>query len=98
MNKLQNRNRVIGILILIFIIIWTWKWIWFYYAYHFTSILWLYMHPDWVILLNILIGVIGFYLGVSLIINRISIKKAIIIVLSLIVFGWIISSLISMFG
>ncbi|MBN1639357.1 MAG: hypothetical protein JW866_10335 [Ignavibacteriales bacterium] len=60
-------------------LIWTGDWSWLFYAYHFTGRLWLFMYPDWVLILNIIFGLIGISIGMRLIIDKTKIKKALLI-------------------
>jgi hypothetical protein len=74
-----NKNSIIGIIVMIFNLIWTGHWIWLLYCYHFTDILWFYIYPNWIIIIHIIIGMIGFIIGIKLVQDKIAIKKAILI-------------------
>ncbi|HBH48076.1 MAG TPA: hypothetical protein DDX98_05520 [Bacteroidales bacterium] len=87
-NKLK---RIIGIVMLVSNIIWTGDWIWLYYGYHYTGKLWYFMYPDWVLFLNIFIGLTGVYLGYRLVKKQISIKAALLIDIPLFSVGFIVT-------
>jgi hypothetical protein len=92
MNKVKNKAKlIIGLLIAAINILWTAHWIWFFYAYHFTSILWLFMYPDWILILNISIGLIGVYVGYSLIKSKMSVLTALITDIPILIMGLIVS-------
>ncbi len=74
-----SKNKIVGVIILIINIIWTGDWIWLFYAYHFTGRLWLFMYPDWILVLNIIFGLIGITIGIRLVKGKILIKKALLI-------------------
>lgn len=91
MRTIKDQFNIIAPwLILIINILWSFHYIWLFYAYHFTNILWLFMYPDWVLIINIIIGFIGIYLGLKLLKKSIGLKKALIIDFVLIVLGTII--------
>lgn len=71
-------------------IIWTGNWVWLFYGYHYTGLLWFFMYPDWILILNTTFGLIGIAIGVGLIKRKIVIKKALIIEISKFIVGfWI---------
>jgi hypothetical protein len=74
-----SKNKIVGVIILIINIIWTGDWILLFYAYHFTGRLWLFMYPDWILVLNIIFGLIGITIGIRLVKGKIFIKKALLI-------------------
>jgi len=93
----KPKNKIIGIIILILNLIWTGHWIWLFYGYHFTDILWFYMYPDWILTLNITIGLIGIIIGIRLIKNKIAIKKALLIEIPILVLAFMNSNIYPMF-
>jgi len=96
MLKQKKINIIIGSIMLIINFLWTAEFIYLFYGYHFTGKLWLYMYPDWVLILNLIIGLIGIFLSVYLIISKIGIKKALIIDIPILIIGLLISYIISM--
>lgn len=46
-----------------------------FYGYHFTSILYLFMVPDWILVLNMLLGIIGIFIGVNTYKSKLKIWK-----------------------
>jgi hypothetical protein len=93
----ETKNKIIGIILLIVNLTWTGHWIWLFYGYYFTGILWLYMIPDWMLILNMIIGLIGIFIGIKLINKKIKIKSALIINLPLLFFGFFISYIFRFF-
>ncbi len=91
MNLVKNLNRITSIIITVINLIWTEHWISLFHDYYFTKILWLYMYPNWVLILNISIGLIGIYIGFRLIKNNIHIFKALSIVITLLILGLLVS-------
>lgn len=93
----ETKNKIIGIIILIVNVIWTGHWIWVFYGYHFTNILWFYMYPDWILILNMIIGLIGIAIGIQLIKDKIVIKKAIVIGIPILILAFLNSYIYPMF-
>jgi hypothetical protein len=91
-----SKNKIIGTIILILNIIWTGDWIWLFYGYHFTGKLWLFIYPDWVLITNMILGILGVIIGINLIKNKIGIKKALIMDIPLLIIGFLISYIIPM--
>jgi hypothetical protein len=55
-----------------------------YYLYNFTSgLLFLFMYPNWVLLLNALLGIIGIYISILLYREKIKVKLFLIVTLAL---------------
>ncbi len=91
MNQLKNKSKqIVGLLIVIINTLWTVHWSLLLLAYHFTSILWLYMLPDWLLILNILIGLWGGYIGYRLIKSKISILIALTMDIFILIMGLIV--------
>jgi len=91
MNLEENTPKRIAGLVITLNLLWTVFWIWLFYSYHFTNSLRLFMYPDWLLIINFLIGLIGVYLGYRLLKNKISVAIALIIDIPLLLLGLIIS-------
>mgnify|MGYP001226816891 CR=1 FL=1 len=76
-NKL-NWNLITGISLVIFNLYWTWDKLHLLYLYHYTGILFFIMFPDWVLITNTIIGLIGTAIGIMLLKRKMTIKKALI--------------------
>ena len=86
----KYKNKIIGTLILIINIIWTGDWIWLFYGYHYSGKLYLFMYPDWILILNTIFGLIGILIGTKLMKGRIIIKTALLIEIPKFIVGfWI---------
>lgn len=59
-----------------------------YYGYNFTNNLYLFMYPNWVVLVNALFGLIGIFMSIMIYIKKVSVKLFLIgtLLLWLIVF------------
>jgi len=93
LNK-KSKNIIIGIIILVINITWTGEWIWLFYGYHFSGSLWLFMYPDWILILNIIFGLIGITIGTKLMKGKIMIKNALLIEIPKFIVGFLILFLI----
>jgi len=92
-----NWNLVISILIFSFNTYWIWDNLYLLYLYRFSGILWFYMHPYWVLILNAILGFIGYTFGIQLIRRKIKIKTAILLDSLIFVFGALLKLILSMF-
>lgn len=68
-----------------------------YYSYHYTDVLYVYMYPDWILFLNIAIGLAGMWMGTLLILRKIELRKALIIDITLLFVGFCIAYVVPMF-
>lgn len=87
----QKANLIIGLIIAVVNVLWAAYWFRLFIAYHFTNILWFYMYPDWILVLNILIGFIGIYIGYNLIKSKLPLVVALFIDITILTLGLIIS-------
>ena len=64
-------NQIVASLFAIMNILWILYHAYFFWAYHFSkSVLWLVMIPDWIMIVNMTIGIIGLYYCFLLFGNR----------------------------
>jgi hypothetical protein len=80
-------KQIIGVLMVILNLLWIGEWIRLLYYYHFTNVAWFYMYPDWALILNGFIGLIGVYLGYRLIKNKLTILLALSTEIPLLILG-----------
>lgn len=83
---------IIGWIIVAINLFWIWDNLFLMYQYRYSGVLWMFMYPDWVLILNAVFGLIGIYIGINLIRQRIKIKYAILINGLLFIFGALIKS------
>lgn len=83
----QKWNLMIGWIIVAINLYWIWDNLFLMYQYSYAGVLWMFMYPDWVLILNAVLGLIGIYIGVNLIRQRMKLKYAIIINGFLFIFG-----------
>ncbi len=72
----KNTNVVLGLIQIVLSSYWIYEMISLYYKHHYTDILFVFMYPDWVLFLNIILSLINLYFGIKLILNKVSIKKS----------------------
>jgi hypothetical protein len=90
-------KSLIGIIILFINLIWISFFGNLYYEYHFTDILFYYMFPDWLLILNLFIGLIGILIGIKIIKYRIKILQALIIDIIILLIGLSLTWIIPMY-
>ena len=72
-------NFVIGLIIISINLYWIWDNLYLMYRYRIPGIMWLFMYPDWVLILNAILGLIGIYMAILMIIERMKIIWTILI-------------------
>ena len=70
---------------------WIYEMISLFYKYHYTDILFAFMYPNWVLILNVLLSLINLYFGIKLLLNESSIKRSYLTMFILIVTGGLIN-------
>ncbi|MDR1761314.1 MAG: hypothetical protein LBR55_02575 [Bacteroidales bacterium] len=74
----MKKNTIIGIIILLINLGWFIFFSHLWYRYKFDeAALFLFMFPDWIVILNIIIGFVGIVLGWKLIANKLKSKSTI---------------------
>ena len=63
-------NQIVGITCAVINLLWTIHFAHRFYLYHFTDIMFLSMYPDWILFVNMTIGIIGLYISLLLFRNR----------------------------
>ena len=77
-KKEINWNLITGITLVFINLSWIWDNLNTLYLYHYTGMLFLIMFPDWVLITNAIIGLIGTGIGIMTINRKMIIKQAII--------------------
>jgi len=86
--RIDKLNQVVGSIFLIINLIWIIIFSRLFYLYHFTTKLWFFMYPDWLLILNIGIGIFGIVIGLKIIKSKqLSQTKTIIFEIALITIG-----------
>ena len=87
----DSSHKIIGWILLIINIIWTIRSAQFLYFYHCsTGILYMFMIPDWILVLNVIIGMIGIYIGLRMIKKKLVIGIWGMIDLALLIVGGVV--------
>jgi hypothetical protein len=79
--------QIVGVVFAIANLLWTISFAYLFYCHHFTNALWLFMYPDWVLIVNITIGSIGFYISMLLFRNKLKMIFFLIIEVVLLLIG-----------
>jgi len=81
--KNYKRNKMFGVIAICInslLVLNSFYWL---YAYNFTSALWLIMYPNWVLLVNAFLGIIGIYISMLLYNGKIGIKLFLTLILAI---------------
>ena len=69
-----KRNKTLGIVAICINVLLLLNSIYLLYAYSFTDRLFLFMYPNWVLLVNASLGMVGIYISILLFRNKIGLK------------------------
>ncbi|WP_281847567.1 hypothetical protein [Olleya namhaensis] len=94
MNKLLNSTSINGIIQIIASLFWVRHFGELLYLYHYTDIAFLFMYPNWTLILFILMGLIGALIGLSVFLKKRKIKNGYFLLIGLFVIGLIINLII----
>jgi len=86
-KKKYQKEIIIGWILIGINSIWLINNLYWLYMYNFTGILWLFMIPNWILLLNAILSSIGIYLGNRVRRNSLSIFLGILFCICLILVG-----------
>jgi hypothetical protein len=85
MNKLASKiNGAIQILISFVFVFFHCE---LFYGYNFTNNLYLVMIPNWIIVVNILLGIVGIHTGLWIYRNKLKIWKGYVLQITILIFG-----------
>lgn len=77
-------NKIIGLITICINSLLVFDSLYWYYLYNFTSgILYLFMYPNWVLLVNALLGIVGIFISILLFKEKIKVKLFLIVTLVL---------------
>ena len=85
--KKYNTNKILGLITICINVLLFFKSLYLLFVYNFTDRLFLFMYPNWVLLIHALLGIIGAYIALLLFKNMIGFKLFLIVTLVL----WFIS-------
>ncbi len=95
MKKLERHQQVGW-----FLILFNLWWIWFsgnlLYANHYPRLHVIYMHPDWVLVLNMILAVFGVYVGIRVLRKKMTERPALKIAFGILLFGFLIGQYLSL--
>ncbi len=72
---------------------WIWDNLYLLYQYNYTGILWLFMYPEWTLILNSVLGILGIIIGIRLVRHKLKLRNGIISSVLLIILGELIQFL-----
>jgi len=88
-----KQEKIIGLLIIIINLFWIWFSLHFLYRYHFTEFNPTFYIPDWILIMNSILAIIGIVIGFKVINRKLSVKRALLTDFVLIIIGLIIQQL-----
>lgn len=71
-------NRVTGLTMILVNVYWIWDNLHILYLYHSTDILFLFIFPDWTLIISALAGLSGIFFSIKVLIGRLRISDGII--------------------
>jgi glucose uptake protein GlcU len=91
-QKHNLKSKILGLLLVIVGVYWTLKFLWLFYAYNFTEVLFAFMLPDYVLIINILIGLTIILFGIRTLKKQMKLSRSLLYSISLIAVGIILES------
>lgn len=82
----MNAAKISGAVLVVLNLYWIGFYVNLFYKYHYTAILFAFMLPDWLLILNVIFGIVGVYLGCTVYRSFMSIKKGIQLNISCFIF------------
>jgi len=86
-KKRIDKHLITGLIIILINIYWIWDNLYLLYQYNYSGLLWLFMYPEWTLILNSVLGLLGIIIGIRLILHKLTLKKGIITSVLLIILG-----------
>ncbi|RKD87784.1 hypothetical protein BC643_3791 [Mangrovibacterium diazotrophicum] len=95
MNKVVQLkwNLLIGLVIIGINLCWIWDNLYLLYQYHNANIFFFFMYPDWALVSNSVLGLVGATTGILTVFDKLTIKKGISVCVFLIASGIVIKSI-----
>ena len=93
-NGLNKNSLINGIIQILLSIFWIWQYGILLYQYNYTDILFNFMHPNWTLILYILMGVSGIIIGLSVLFAKKKIKTGYFQIFRLLIIGIVINLII----
>lgn len=94
----MNINTKSGIAIILFNSAWMGYYVLLFYTYrYYTSCLYLYRIPGWILVLNSILGLIGILIGVQVVRGKIKQRRAIFLTVGMLIIGFLIVLNFTMF-
>ena len=91
--KKYKTNKILGLITICINILLFFKSLYLLFVYNFTDRLFLFMYPNWVLVINALLGIIGIYISILLFKNMIGIK--LFLILTFVLWGIMIGKVLS---
>lgn len=86
-KKRIDKHLITGLIIILINTYWIWDNLFLLYQYNYSGLIWLFMYPEWTLILNSVLGLLGIIIGIRLILHKLTLKKGIIESVLLIVLG-----------
>lgn len=81
--KKVKANKILGLIAICINVLFIFDALRLFYCYNFTPTLYLFMYPNWVLLVNALLGVVGIIISIMLYKKRIGLKLFLLLTLML---------------
>jgi len=86
-KKRIDKHLITGLIIILINGYWIWDNLYLLYQYNYSGLLWLFMYPEWTLILNSVLGLFGILIGIRLILHKLTLMKGIILSVFLIILG-----------
>ena len=86
-DKKKLAPRIHGIIQIVISIVFIYFHAELFYGYHFSGNLYLFMIPNWILVLNILLGIIGIFIGVKTYKGTLKIWQGYLLLITILILG-----------
>lgn len=83
----MNKFKIIGLTIIISNLFWFWFSIDLLYKYHYTEFHPTFYIPNWILIMNLIFGIVGVLIGYKLLNRKLTIKTALLSDFTMIIIG-----------
>ncbi len=91
-RKIIDKHLITGLIIILINAYWIWDNLYLLYQYNYSGLLWMFMYREWTLILNSVLGLLGIFIGIRLILHKLTLIKGIVSSILLIILGELIKS------
>lgn len=95
MRTILNTAWFNGLIQILISLCWIWYFGRFMYLYHYTDLLFNFRYPDWILLLFLALGLLGVYVGITVLLKKRKVRTGYLLLVALLVVGLLFDLLVT---